>query len=67
MGINHRTCVTCHNRGKSIGVSFQGLMEFPYGTPYTETGAKTSKLTTKNYLYIKDDTHRKPQSRAGNP
>ncbi len=45
-GIPHETCVTCHNRGKRIGVSFQGLMEFPYGTPYTETGGKMSKLHT---------------------
>jgi len=66
-GIPHETCVTCHNRGKRIGVSFQGLMEFPYGTPYTETGAKMLKLHTKNYLYIKDDTHHKPKSREGNP
>ena len=66
-GIPHETCVTCHNRGKRIGVSFQGLMEFPYGTPYTETGARMSKLHTKYYLYVKGDTHHKPKSREGNP
>jgi hypothetical protein len=66
-GIPHETCVTCHNRGKRIGVSFQGLMEFPYGTPFTETGSKMTKLHTKYYLYVKDDTHHKLKSREGNP
>ncbi len=28
-GIPIETCTTCHNREKRIGVSFQGLMEFP--------------------------------------
>ena len=37
-GIPHETCVSCHNRGKRIGVSFQGLMEFPYGSPFNEQG-----------------------------
>ena len=38
--IPHETCATCHNRGKRIGVSYQGLMEFSYGTPYSPAGAK---------------------------
>jgi hypothetical protein len=42
-------------------------MEFPYGTPFTETGSKMTKLHTKYYLYIKDDTHHKLKSREGNP
>jgi hypothetical protein len=29
--IPHETCVICHNHGKRIGVSFQGLMELPLG------------------------------------
>ncbi len=66
-GIPQETCATCHNRGKRVGVSYQGLMEFPYGTPYTETGAKMPKLHTKNYLYIKDDAHHELKSREGNP
>jgi hypothetical protein len=32
-------------------------MEFPYGTPYTETGSKMPKLHTKYYTFIKDDAH----------
>jgi len=66
-GIPHETCASCHNRGKRIGVSFQGLMEFPYGTPYTETGDKMPKLHTKYYLYIRDDVHHRVESREGNP
>ncbi len=33
-GIPVETCNSCHNRGKRIGVTYQGLMEFPYGSPY---------------------------------
>jgi hypothetical protein len=66
-GIPHETCASCHNRGKRIGVSYQGLMEFPYGTPFTESGEKMPKLHTKYYLYIKDDAHHELKSREGNP
>jgi hypothetical protein len=66
-GIPHETCASCHNRGKRVGVSFQGLMEFPYGTPYTDTGDKMPKLHTKYYLFIKDDAHHQLKSREGNP
>jgi len=66
-GIPHETCVSCHNRGKRIGVSFQGLMEFPYGSPYTDEGKKQPKLHTKFYQFIKDDTHHRLKSREGNP
>jgi hypothetical protein len=66
-GIPHETCASCHNRGKRVGVSFQGLMEFPYGTPFTETGDKMPKLHTKYYMYIKDDAHHALKSREGNP
>jgi CDGSH-type Zn-finger protein len=66
-GIPHETCVSCHNRGKRIGVSFQGLMEFPYGSPFAADGNKQPKLHTKVYQFIKDDTHHKLKSRDGNP
>ncbi|WP_299618112.1 hypothetical protein, partial [Pelagibius sp.] len=66
-GIPAETCNSCHNRGKRIGVSYQGIMEFPYGSPYTATGGKQPKLHTKNYLFIKDDLHHQVQSRPGNP
>ncbi len=66
-GIPTETCVTCHNRGKRIGVTFQGLMEFPYGTPFTEAGEGQPALHTKKYLYIQDDLHHQRESRPGNP
>ncbi len=66
-GIPNETCSSCHNRGKRIGVSYQGIMEFPYGSPYSPTGGKQPKLHTKNYLFIKDDLHHQVQSREGNP
>ncbi len=66
-GIPHETCVSCHNRGKRIGVSFQGLMEFPYGSPYAADGEKQPQLHTKFYQYIKDDVHHQLKSREGNP
>ncbi len=66
-GIPTETCNSCHNRGKRIGVSYQGLMEFPYGTPYNEEGDKQPKLHTKKYLFIKDDLHHEKQSRPENP
>ena len=66
-GIPTETCNSCHNRGKRIGVSYQGIMEFPYGGPYDAAGNKQPKLHTKNYLFIKDDLHHQQQSRPGNP
>ncbi|MFQ5568015.1 MAG: hypothetical protein ACE5EU_16805, partial [Paracoccaceae bacterium] len=66
-GIPTESCNTCHNRGKRIGVSYQGIMEFPYGSPYSATGGKQPKLHTKTYLFIKDDLHHQIESRPGNP
>ncbi len=67
-GIPVETCNSCHNRGKRIGVSYQGLMEFPYGTPFTASGEKQPKLHTKQYLFIADDLHHQyNESRPGNP
>jgi hypothetical protein len=66
-GIPHETCVSCHNRGKRIGVSFQGLMEFPYGSPYTDKGDKQPQLHSKFYQFIQDDVHHRLKSREGNP
>ena len=66
-GIPVETCNSCHNRGKRIGVTYQGLMEFPYGSPYTPTGGKQPKLHTKNYLFISDDLHHQIKSRPENP
>ena len=58
------TCNSCHNRGKRIGVTYQGLMEFPYGSPYAENGSTQPKLHTKQYLFISDDLHHQ-YNRAG--
>ncbi len=66
-GIPSETCNSCHNRGKRIGVSYQGIMEFPYGSPYNEVGGKQPALHTKSYQFIKDDLHHQVQSREGNP
>ncbi len=66
-GIPTETCNTCHNRGKRIGVSYQGIMEFPYGTPYDAKGQKQPKLHTKSYVFVKSDLHHEKQSRPGNP
>ncbi len=66
-GIPVETCNSCHNRGKRIGVTYQGLMEFPYGSPFSPQGKKQPKLHTKKYLFISDDLHHQIQSRPGNP
>lgn len=66
-GIPTETCNSCHNRGKRIGVSYQGLMEFPYGTPFNEKGEKQPQHHTKAYLFIKDDLHHQVESRPENP
>lgn len=66
-GIPVETCNSCHNRGKRIGVTYQGLMEFPYGSPYNASAGKQPKLHTKKYLFISDDLHHQIDSREGNP
>lgn len=66
-GIPVESCNSCHNRGKRIGVSFQGLMEFPYGSPWNAKGEKQPKLHTKRYLFISDDLHHQYESRKENP
>ncbi|MFQ5890313.1 MAG: cytochrome C [Gemmatimonadota bacterium] len=66
-GIPVETCNSCHNRGKRIGVTYQGLMEFEYGSPFNEAGDKQPPLHTKKYLFISDDLHHQIESRPGNP
>jgi len=58
-GIPVETCTTCHNRGKRIGVSYQGLMETEFNSPYQNNGANQSKLHGKKYLHLKSDIHLK--------
>jgi len=56
-GIPINTCTVCHNRGKRIGVSFQGLMESPYASPYAEDGGPQPQLRGKHYLAMHQDVH----------
>ncbi len=58
-GIPVETCTTCHDRGKRIGTSFQGLMETAYKSPFLEDGSYQPKLHTKHYLHLKEDIHMK--------
>jgi len=56
-GIPVETCSTCHNRGKRIGVSYQGLMEKAYNSPFDDEGNPQPKLHTKRYMHMKEDIH----------
>jgi len=56
-GIPVETCTTCHNRGKRIGVSYQGLMETEYKATFDEQGNGQPKLHTKRYLHLTEDIH----------
>jgi len=56
-GIPVETCTTCHNRGRRIGVSFQGLMETPYTSPWDANGEPQQKLHGKHYTQLTKDLH----------
>ncbi|NPA52746.1 MAG: cytochrome C [Aquificae bacterium] len=56
-GIPVETCTTCHDRGKRIGTSFQGLMETAYKSPFLDDGSPQPKLHTKYYIHLKEDIH----------
>ncbi len=56
-GIPVETCTTCHNRGKRIGVSYQGLMESGYQATFDAQGNGQPKLHTKRYLHLTEDIH----------
>jgi len=56
-GMPVETCTTCHDRGKRIGVSFQGLMETAYESPYSEDGKGQPALHTKHYIAMHQDIH----------
>ena len=58
-GVPVETCSTCHNRGKRIGVSYQGLMETEYQANFDDEGNGQPKLHTKRYLHMKEDIHYK--------
>ncbi len=56
-GIPVENCNTCHDRGKRIGTSFQGLMESAYASPFTEGGGGQIALHTKHYIALQQDIH----------
>ncbi|MCA9010558.1 MAG: hypothetical protein KDB01_12470, partial [Planctomycetaceae bacterium] len=56
-GLPVETCTTCHDRGKRIGVSFQGLMETPFKAPFDAKGDEQPALHTKHYLAMEQDIH----------
>jgi len=56
-GVPTETCSTCHNRGKRIGVSYQGLMETAYKATFDEDGNAQPKLHTKRYIHMQADVH----------
>ena len=56
-GVPVETCTTCHDRGKRIGVSFQGLMETPFESPYAASGDGQPALHTKHYIAMDQDIH----------
>ena len=57
--IDSNQCQHCHNRGGRTGVSYMGMMEDPYGAPWTDEGKKQSKLHGKNYKKLQADVHYK--------
>ncbi len=56
-GIPVETCTTCHDRGKRIGVSYQGLMETAYHSPWDKAGKNQPPLHSKHYLAMREDVH----------
>jgi hypothetical protein len=50
-------CTRCHTRGKRIGVSYLGMMEFPFKSPWRENGLGQAKLHNKRYIYVGCDVH----------
>lgn len=56
-GIPTKTCTACHNRGRRIGVSFEGLMETSYKSPFMSNADDQSQIHKKNYLHMQSDIH----------
>ncbi|NOZ21215.1 MAG: cytochrome C [Planctomycetes bacterium] len=50
-------CTRCHTRGKRIGTSFVGIMEFPYVSPWRKDGTGQIKLHKKRYFHVGPDIH----------
>lgn len=56
-GVSVETCSSCHNRGKSIGTSYQGLMQREYQSTFDKEVNGQAKLHPKSYLHMKEDIH----------
>lgn len=56
-GIPTKTCTSCHNRGRRIGVSYEGLMESSYSSPFMSNAGKQQKIHKKNYIHLQPDLH----------
>ena len=50
-------CTRCHTRGKRIGTSFVGIMEFPYESPWRKDATAQWKLHKKRYFHVGPDVH----------
>ena len=50
-------CTRCHTRGKRIGTSFVGIMEFPYQSPWRHDATPQLKLHNKRYFHVGADLH----------
>ncbi len=51
-------CTRCHTRGKRIGMSYLGMMEFPFDSPWGTNGVGQLKLHGKRYIHVGCDVHR---------
>ena len=56
-GIPTKTCTACHNRGRRIGVSYEGLMESSYASPFMSNGDDQTQIHKKNYIHLQPDVH----------
>lgn len=55
-------CTHCHTRGKRIGTTFSGMIEYDYvkdgkATPFDENGEPQKPLYTKEYMHVRADVH----------
>jgi len=56
-GIPTKTCTSCHNRGRRIGVSYEGLMETSYQSPFMGNADMQKQIHKKNYIHLQADVH----------
>lgn len=56
-GVQTKSCTGCHNRGRRIGVSYEGLMETSYQSPFMSGMDNQSKIHKKNYIHLESDVH----------